>query len=138
MAGYITGLNAQVRGRMPLLRERILRVKLVEIQKVLQLDQTALDRFKPIYASYEKEMAGINFQGLGGFMRVDPDSLTGEEAEKMVLQQMENTRKTLALREKYYYEFKTVLTPQQIIRLYQVETEIRQKVMREFRRRFGE
>ena len=138
LSGYVTGTGAQVRGRMPLLRERILRVKLAELQKALQLDQSAFDRFKPVYSAYDQEMRKINFRGMGGVMHADPDSLTADEAENMVMLQLENARKILTIREKYYNEFKTVLTPQQIVRLYQVESEIRRKVMREFRRRFGE
>jgi hypothetical protein len=34
-----------------------------------------------------------------------------------------------------YQEFKAVLTPQQIIKLYQTEAEIRRKVMQELKRR---
>lgn len=138
LTGYSTGTGAQDRGRMPMLRERILKVKLTEIQKALQLDQPAFDRFKPVYARYDQELSRINLKGMGGILRADPDSLTAEDAEKAILLQLENAGKILALREKYYFEFKIVLTPQQIVRLYQVESEIRQKVMREFRRRFGE
>jgi len=130
--------HTQNRARAPQLRERILQAKLNEIQKSLQLDPSVMERFKPVYTSYEKELRGINFRELGGIMRINTDSLTAGEADRLVMLQLQNAKKLIHIREKYYPEFKTVLTPQQVIKLYQTEAEIRRKVMKEFRRRFGE
>ncbi len=111
--------------------------KLMEIRKSLNLDQATMDKFRPVYIKYEKEIAGLNTRGQERLMRANSDSLSSEEAERLVLAQLDNTRKLLEIREKYYYKFKSVLTPQQIIKLYQTEAEIRRKVMQELRRRFG-
>jgi CRISPR/Cas system CSM-associated protein Csm2 small subunit len=86
---------------------------------------------------YEKEIAGVNVRGQERLMRSNGDSLTSDEVERLVLLKMQNARKILDIREKYYYKFKTVLTPHQIVKLYQTEAEIRRKVMLELRRRFG-
>lgn len=51
------------------------------------------------------------------------------------LLQMAAVYKTLEVREKYYREFRKVLTPHQIIKLYQTEAEMRQKVKQEMKRR---
>ncbi len=131
----IWGADAQTRGFR--IRERILQAKLNEIQKSLQLSQPTMERFSPIYTAYEKELAGINFREQGGIMRANPDSLTAEEAERRVMMQLDHAQKLIDIRKKYYPEFKTALTPQQIIKLYQTEAEIRRKVMQELRRRFG-
>jgi hypothetical protein len=119
------------------IRQRILEAKLREIRKALNLDQETMDRLRPIYASYEKDFSGINFRDLTGINQANTDSLSSEEAERLILAQITYTRKIVDLREKYYTRFKTVLTPQQIIKLYQTETAIRRKVMMELRRRFG-
>ncbi len=124
-------------GRFPQIRERIMMAKLMEIRKSLNLDQATMDKFRPVYIKYEKEIAGLNTRGQERLMRANSDSLSSEEAERLVLAQLDNTRKLLEIREKYYYKFKSVLTPQQIIKLYQTEAEIRRKVMQELRRRFG-
>ena len=68
-------------------------------------------------------------------MKINSDSISGEQAEQMILHQMESARKIISIREKYYKEFKTVLTPQQILKLYQTEAEIRNKVTEEMKRR---
>jgi hypothetical protein len=130
-------LPAQNRVFVGPVRQRILDAKLREIRKALNLDQETMDRLRPVYASYEKELAGIHFRDLAGVNQADTDSLSAEEAERLILAQISNARKIVDLREKYYTRFKTVLTPQQIIRLYQTETAIRRKVMMELRRRFG-
>jgi Spy/CpxP family protein refolding chaperone len=130
-------LPAQNRGWGIQIHQRILKAKLTEIQKSLQLDSTTFERFKPIYTAYEKELTTVNQQERDRVMRVNSDNLTSDEADKMVLSQFRNARKLIDLREKFYPEFKTVLTPPQIIKLYQTEGAIRLKVMQELRRRFG-
>jgi len=68
-------------------------------------------------------------------MKVDTDSLSAEEADQLIVNQMESAKQLINIREKYYKEFKTVLKPQQIIKLYQTEAELRKKVMAELQRR---
>jgi type II secretory pathway predicted ATPase ExeA len=67
--------------------------------------------------------------------KVDADSLSTEEADLLIVNQLESARKLISIREKYYKEFRTVITPQQIIKLYQTEAELRKKVMQEMKRR---
>jgi Spy/CpxP family protein refolding chaperone len=119
------------------LRQRITEAKLREISRTLKLDQETMLKLRPVYIAYENELMSINFREMGGLNQINADSLSSEEADKAVLAQMANARKLLDLREKYYERFRTVLTPQQIIRLYQTEAAIRRKVMMELRRRFG-
>jgi hypothetical protein len=133
----VSGTSAQNRPWGMPLRERILQVKLREIRKSLDLEQPVFDRFKPVYTAYEKELAMVNFREQSRFLRVNPDSLSAQEAENMVMTQIQHAKNLIALREKYYPKFKTVLTPQQIVKLYQTEAAIRRKVMIELRRRFG-
>jgi Spy/CpxP family protein refolding chaperone len=121
--------------RLTPLRERILQAKLVEIRRSLNLDQATMQHFRPIYIEYEKEISGVNINNQVRLMRANYDSLTSEEAERLVMVQLENAKRLIDIREKYYHKFKTVLTPRQIVRLYQTEAQIRQKVMQELRRR---
>jgi hypothetical protein len=118
-------------------RERILQAKLREIRKSLALEKPAFDRFRPVYLEYEKELSGVNFRDQNLIMQVNADSLSAAEAENLVMAQFQNAKNLISLREKYYPRFRAVLTPQQIIKLYQTETAIRRKVMMELRRRFG-
>lgn len=127
--------ESQDPGKINPLRERIIQAKLFEIRRSLNLDQATMARFRPIYIKYEREISSVSVNNQIRLMRVNSDSLTAEEAERLILVQLENARKLISIREKYYHSFKTVLTPQQVVKLYQTESEIRQKVMQELRRR---
>ncbi len=127
--------EAQNPDRFPRIRERIAQAKLREIRFQLNLDQPTFERFRPIYLRYENEISGIDFRNLARLMRVNADSLSTEEADWMIGSRMETTKKMISIREKYYREFRKVLAPQQIIKLYQTEAELRKKVMQEMKRR---
>jgi hypothetical protein len=127
--------SSQNQERFPLVRQRIIQAKLHEIKVQLKLDQTTFDQFRPVYLKYEREISSIDFRNLARMMKVDADSLTSEEADMMIINQLEAARKLISIREKYYKEFRTALTPQQIIILYQTEAALRKKVMQEMKRR---
>lgn len=132
---FCLDVESQNPDRFPLLRERIAQAKLREIKLSLKLDQARFDEFRPIYLKYEREVSGVNFRNLGKLMKVDADSLSTEEADQLIVNQLEAAKKLVFIREKYYKEFRTVLMPQQIIKLYQTEAELRKKVMQEMKRR---
>jgi len=129
------GAQSQNARRLPVVRERILQAKLVEIRRSLNLDQAIMQRLRPIYIEYEREISGVNTNNQRRLMSANTDTLTAQEAERLVMAQLENAKRLIDIREKYYHKFKTVLTPQQIVRLYQTEAQIRQKVTQELRRR---
>lgn len=131
------GLNAESQNpeRFPLLRERMAQAKLREIKLNLKLDQTRFEAFRPIYLKYEREVSGVNFRNLARLTKIDADSLSTEEADQVIVNQLESAQKLISIREKYYKEFRTVITPQQIVKLYQTEAELRKKVLQEVRRR---
>lgn len=133
----LVSLNAEAQNpeRFPLLRERMVQAKLREIKLNLKLDQARFEAFRPIYLKYEREVSGVNFRNLAKLTKVDADSLSTEEADQLIVNQLEAAKKLISVREKYYKEFRTVLAPQQIIKLYQTEAELRKKVLQEMKRR---
>ena len=130
-------LNAKSQNnvRFPTLHERMVQAKLHEIRIKLRLDQTAFVKFRPIYLKYEQEIASIDFRQQALLMKVDADSLSTEEADQLIKYQIESIKKLIDIREKYYKEFRSVLPPQKIIKLYQTEAELRKKVLEEVKRR---
>jgi hypothetical protein len=137
LSTLFTGFDsvAQNSNRFPALRERIAQAKLREIRFQLKLNQSAFERFRPIYLRYEREIAQIDFLKQARLMKADTDSLSAEEADQLIIGQLENAKRLVNIREKYYMEFRTVISPQQIIKLYQTEAELRKKVMQEMRKR---
>lgn len=128
-------VESQNPDRFPKLRERIIQAKLREIQATLKLDQVKFEEFWPIYLKYEHEISGVNFRNMARLTKVDADSLSTEDADQLIVNQLDAARKLISIREKYYKEFRSVLAPQQIIKLYQTEAELRKKVMQEMKRR---
>ena len=127
--------QAQKAERFPLLHERLIQAKLGEIRLRLKLDQATFEQFRPIYLKYNREITSIDFRKLARLMKVEADSLTAEEADQLIVNQLEGAKRMIEIRENYYKEFRTVLTPQQIIKLYQTEAELRKKVQEEVKRR---
>ena len=132
---FSLNVQSQNPDRFPLLRERMVQAKMREIRLQLQLDQATYEQFRPIYMKYEREVSTIDFRNLARLMKVDADSLSAEEADQLIVNQLETAGKLISIREKYYKEFRTVLTPQKIIKLYQTEAELRKKVLQEMKRR---
>ncbi len=135
----MTGQNVQSQNqnRFPILRERIAQAKLREIRKNLKLDQATFEAFRPVYQKYEREISNLDFRKFARLINVEADSLTTEEADQLIVNQIETARKLISLREKYYKEFRAILSPQQIIKVYQTEAELRKKVMQELKRRIN-
>jgi len=131
--GFIA--ESQNPDRFPLLRQRMEQATLREIRFQLHLDQKTFEQFRPIYLRYEHEVLGIDIKNMARLMRVETDSLSFEEADRLIVNQLETSKKLIHIREKYYREFRKVLSPQQIIKLYQTEAELRKKVLQEMKRR---
>ena len=133
----LVSLNAESQNldRFPLLRQRIIQAKLREIRISLKLDQATFAQFRPIYLKYENEISRIDLPKMTRLMKVDTDSISAEEADQLIVNQLKSAKQLIDIREKYYNQFKTVLKPQQIIKLYQTEAELRKKVMAELKRR---
>jgi len=133
----IVGQTAQSQqtNRKVMIRNRIEQVKLREIKQRLQLDEATFAQFRPIYLRYERRIANIDFKNQARLMKANTDSLSAEEANLLITNQLANAKKMVFIRERFYNEFRKVLTPQQLVKLYQSETEIRRKVMTEIRNR---
>ncbi|GGK81908.1 hypothetical protein GCM10011405_32080 [Rufibacter glacialis] len=121
----------------PQLQERLTQVKLREIQKTLLLEEEKMKALSPIYRRYESEVNSIHLARQARPKGTSLQSLSAEEADKLVAQQLDNAVKLSTIRKNYYPEFKTVLTAQQVMTLFKAEAQIRRRVMLEMRRRMG-
>jgi len=128
-------VQAQNQNRFSMIRQRIEQAKLREIRQNLKLDQTTFMQFRPIYLKYEREISRIDFKNQARLMKANADTLSTEEADQLITSQLASAKRLVFIREKYYKAFKSVLTSQQIVKLYQSEVEIRRKVMAEKKRR---
>lgn len=99
------------------------------------MDEATFVRFRPIYLQYERSIANIDFKSQNRLMNVNADSLSAQEAENLILEQWVRAKKLINIRERFYMEFRKILTAQQLVKFYQTETQIRKKVMTELVKR---
>jgi len=134
---FLVSLSVQSQNpdRFPALRERMDQAKLRELKKVLQLDSATFSKFRPVYKNYEREIARVDLQNQTRLLSVDADSLTAEEADRLIVMQLNSAKRIVFIRERFFNQFRKVLTPNQVIKLYQSEGNFRKKVMAEKERR---
>lgn len=135
LISFGTTVKSQQINRNQPLRQRIEQAKMRQIRQKLQMDEATFTQFRPLYLKYERALANLDFRSQNKLLNVQADSLSTEEADRLILAQWARARQLNNIRERAYTEFRKILTAQQLIKLYQSETEIRQKVMTELKKR---
>jgi hypothetical protein len=120
--------------RYPAMRERILNARYNEICVRMKLEREKAEQLRPVFMKYEKEKSGLFAEKQ--WQRVPPDStMTDEQAEEKYLAQLAKAKKLIEIREKYYREFRTVLSPKQVVQFHRVEMEVNRKMMQQLKKR---
>lgn len=113
------------RGERPSPQEMLQRRCQHLIQK-MGLEQEAAAKFEPIYRRYQQEMMQIHRQyGRKHFHPRGQETTppTDEQIEERMLNRFALSRAILEVRERYYKEFRTVLSPRQVQHIYDQERE---------------
>lgn len=136
MISIIISANAQEQNK----RLNHLRQQTNGLVSILQLDDKGAAKFTEVYERYKKEMMAVTREGRperkpqadnqaqkgerkNGQVRKERPQLTDAEIEKRILENFTRSRKILDIRERYYKEFRTFLTPRQIEKMYSMERE---------------
>lgn len=130
-----TSVQSQQVNRNQMLRQRIEQAKLRQIRQNLQMDEATFVQFRPLYLRYERALANLDFRSQNRILKVQADSLSVEEADRLILAQWARAKQLTNIRERAYNEFRKILTAQQLVKLYQTEAEIRKNVMAELGKR---
>lgn len=85
------------------------------IVKELALDDQTSAKFAAVYQQYQQEMRAL-FPA-----RTAKAQSTDAEVEKAMKERFARERKTLDIREKYYGEFRKILSPKQVQKVYSLE-----------------
>ena len=116
-----------------------------QIVQTLMLDDATAAKFTPIYEQYMTEMRATRNHpspkkqtkptteeaAKPAVKKVPTDS----EVEQSIKNQFAQSRKMLDVREKYYNEFRKILSPKQIQRIYQIEKHNVNKAQKEWKKR---
>lgn len=129
-------LTAQNQG--PAFRERLLNARFNEVCTRMELEPAKAEKLKPIYFRYEREKALAFIDGGERIGREERRNLTVEQEEKLYLTRLEKAKKLIEIREKYYPEFRTVLSPKEIVQFNRIEMELNRKMVQQIRKRLNE
>ena len=130
----VTGnLSAQSQGK----KQRPDRAKIEAMQcnqvvQALMLDDATAAKFTPVYKQYLAEMRAIRGTNLH---KSKMNSPTDADVENAIKNRFAQSHKMLDIREKYYDEFRKVLSSKQIMRMYNVEKGNARKYQKEWNKR---
>ncbi|MBX2875045.1 MAG: hypothetical protein KTR30_23175 [Saprospiraceae bacterium] len=113
-------------------RERVEAEKVAFITKRMQLTPKQAQGFWPIHTEFEKAERSIKQKYRN---RLSIEAMSEGEAEEAIEKRLRMEEELLALKKNYYARFKTVISPRQILLLQKANTEFRQYLLEEIRRR---
>ncbi len=93
----------------------------------LEVPEEDKEEFSEIYNRYQQEQKQIKDEFNSDF---DPEKLTDEEAKQKLEQSFVTGQKLLENRRKYAREMQNVLRPQQVLKMFQNEGRMRDKINR--------
>lgn len=127
-------------------REQIQAMQCNQVVKALMLDDATAAKFVPVYQKYLKELSEVRMENARKPKVKDavttqpaPKAIpTDAEVEKAIKDRFAQSRKLLDIREKYYNEFRKILSPKQIMKIYQLEKGNAHKFQKEWKKRQGQ
>ncbi len=117
-------LNTQA--YVQLLRADLKASKRTLIKEGMQLDETQAAAFWPVYNQYDVEQTKLGDAKLALITSYAHDflSMTPDKADQLAHQVMDLDEQRLALRKKYYDQFKKVIPTVLVVRFFQLESQI--------------
>ena len=105
-------------GKNPYTPEQRMEIQTGQMAKSLMLDDATSQKFVTVYSNYLKDLHGVAGQCPVRMGKDGCKNMTDEEITKMIEYRFDMSQKILDLRKKYYSEFKKILTPRQIMKVY--------------------
>ena len=123
--------------------EQMIQRQANQMVTTLMLDDATAAKFTPVYEKYLKDLSECRMMNRRERPRnnnaeatpATKPVLTDAEIEKQIKDQFAQSRKILDVREKYYDEFRKILSPKQIMKIYRTEQNNANKLKKEFDRR---
>ena len=101
-------------------REQLLQLRVDMLREELKLTPEQMTKFEPVYRKYRAEVQRVTNKDA----RVKKESLTNENALKVVSARLANTISTAVVKQRYLLIFAEVIEPLQIEQLYRVDERI--------------
>ncbi len=100
------------------------------IIKQLGIEESKKEAFEKIYTQYSTQMQKLRPQHRRG-----QEQQTESEVEAQILKSFEIAEQTTALKKEYYEHFKTILSPHQILKMYNIERQVNERINSEMQNR---
>lgn len=115
-------------------KEQFMKAQFQDIVKCLELDSQKVSELEPLYIAFMKELRPDKSQRK--FAPLERES--EEQIDAMTRAKLAMAVHIAMVREKYYDQFRKILAPSQIMKMYQVERDIMKRVKHEFKLRSGD
>ncbi len=112
-------------------RERIEAQRIAFITDQLHLTPDEAARFWPIYNEYKDGLKDLRDE----FERPDLESITDDEASKLLDKQLQQEQKKLELRRTLVTRLRTVVSPKKVLMLQRAEMEFNRELLRKVQER---
>jgi hypothetical protein len=125
--GAIHGQNNNNRQRIS--REQLAGIQAKEIAEEMAMDDATRQKFIDTYDRYQKEIWALSPK-LGKQRGRDNFERSDAESEQLIKDRFARSQQILAIRQKYYAEYSKFLTQRQIERVYELEKQIKQRLVK--------
>ena len=103
-------------------REQLMQTRLELLKTELTLTDEQMLKFDPVYREYRKEIGRVT--SMNKDARMKKDQITNENALKVVSARLANNILTSTVKQRYLMIFAEVITPLQVMKLYQVDEKV--------------
>lgn len=124
----VSVVNAQKRIEI---KDQFVKTQFLEIVKNLELDSQKASELEPIYVAFMKELRPGRQQHRFNPLECEKE----DQVDAMIRAKLAIAVHIATVREKYYELFRKVLSPSQIVKMYQAERDTMKKVKHEFKSR---
>lgn len=115
----LSGAASAQNDKQRLSREQLAEAQARHIAGEMAIDSATSKRFIDAYCRFQKEI-----WALGPRKRLQPNSMTDEEIGQVLRDRFAHSQKILNLRLKYYAVYSEFLTQKQILRVYELERQM--------------
>jgi len=126
--GAIHGQNNN-NNRQRISREQLAGIQAKEIAEEMAMDDATRQKFIDTYDRYQKEIWALSPK-LGKQRGRDNFERSDAESEQLIKDRFARSQQILAIRQKYYTEYSKFLTQRQIERVYELEKQIKQRLVK--------
>ncbi len=117
-------------------REDLYRAQLSFVKREVEIYKGKEREFDKIYRRYVEAIWSLNPKRLGPPLgEREIEDIENEKIEQAFIRQTDRSVNLLLLRKEFFYEFKRVISPRDIVELYRLEREMGRKFQNELRRR---